>query len=460
MKQFANNLPGKEWAIGFLKRRRELTERLSNNIKRKRAEVSLATIKEYFANLTPEIDGVPPENIWNYDETNLTDDPGNKRIITKRGSKHPERIINSTKSAISIMFCGNATGEILPPYTVYKAESMWTTWTEGGPLNARYNRSKSGWFDNVTFEDWFFQLVLPRLKMQAGKKVLIGDNLSSHINVAVLKKCEETQIAFIALPPNSTHLTQPLDIAYFRPMKVAWRKILGQWKETGNGRNAAGLSKDQFPRLLKCLMDRLSANGAGNLQSGFRKAGIYPTDAQQVLDCLPSSKSEHEANVSMSFIEHLESLRGAESNARKRKRKKINVTPGKSVSAADVSVTEVTSREDDEDSSDTDPEQEVDDRSSHEDMACNSRSTARNLKVNDYVIVEYEGELFPGIVCVKNSTGAEISVMQRSGVNWKWPKLNDQIFYDNLDIKMIINKPKEVSKRGAFSVPELSDRWL
>ena len=174
--------------------------------------------------MTPEIDSVPPENIWNYDETNLTDDPGNKRIITKRGSKHPERIINSTKSAISIMFCGNATGEILPPYTVYKAESMWTTWTEGGPLNARYNRSKSGWFDNVTFEDWFFHLVLPRLKMQAGKKVLIGDNLSSHINVAVLKKCEENQIAFIALPPNSTHLTQPLDIAYFRPMKVAGRK--------------------------------------------------------------------------------------------------------------------------------------------------------------------------------------------------------------------------------------------
>ena len=84
----------------------------------------------------------------------------------------------------------------------------------------------------------------------------------------------------------------------------------------------------------------------------------------------------------------------------------------------------------------------------------------QGILVNDYVIVEYEGELFPDIVCVKNSTGAEIRVMQRSGVNWKWPKLNDQIVYDNLDIKMIINKPKEVSKRGAFSVPELNDRWM
>jgi len=78
-----------------------------------------------------------PSNIWNYDETNLTDDPENKRIITKRGAKYPERVINSTKTATSFMFCGNAEGKVLAPYVVYKAESMWTTWTENGPPGAR-----------------------------------------------------------------------------------------------------------------------------------------------------------------------------------------------------------------------------------------------------------------------------------------------------------------------------------
>ena len=163
--------------------------------------------------------------------TNLTDDPGCKRIIAKRGCKYPERVINSAKSSVSLLVCGSASGDLLPPYIVYKAESMWSTWTEGGPKKPRYNRTKSGWFDALTFEDWFITLVVPALKKLVGRKVIIGDNLVTHLSVKVLKLCEENNIGFIALPPNSTHLTQPLDVAFFRPMKIAWRKQLSCWKE-------------------------------------------------------------------------------------------------------------------------------------------------------------------------------------------------------------------------------------
>nr|CAI5843636.1 unnamed protein product [Callosobruchus analis] len=62
-----------------------------------------------------EIKDVDPESIYNYDETNLVDDPGKKKIITKRGCKYPEAIKNSTKAAVSIMVCGNAAEELLPP---------------------------------------------------------------------------------------------------------------------------------------------------------------------------------------------------------------------------------------------------------------------------------------------------------------------------------------------------------
>ncbi|XP_065653013.1 uncharacterized protein LOC136080324 [Hydra vulgaris] len=202
IRQFAGNMPGVEWVKSFLKRNKQLSIRFASNIKRKRAEA-----------------GVPLSNIWNYDETNLTDGPGNKLVITKRGSKYPERIINSTKSATSLMYCGNADGHILSPYIVYKADSMWTTWTENGPKGPRYNRSKSGWFDSC-FTDWFEPLLLPELKKTSGKHVLIGDNVSSHINTNVLSLCEENNIKFIALTPNSTHLMQPLDVTCFRPMKA------------------------------------------------------------------------------------------------------------------------------------------------------------------------------------------------------------------------------------------------
>ena len=47
------------------------------------------------------------------------------------------------------------------------------------------------------------------------------NNLSSHISISVLEACKQHNIAFVSLPVNSTHLTQPLDVAFFRPMKIA-----------------------------------------------------------------------------------------------------------------------------------------------------------------------------------------------------------------------------------------------
>ena len=157
-------MPGKEWVSSFLQRHTNLIVRFASNIKRETAEVGPTVIEEYFQTLGKELEGVDTCNIWNYDETNLTDEPGQMKVVTKRGCKYPEKIIDSTKSSVSLMFCGNAERELLPPYVVYKAESLWNTWMVHGPKNTRYNRSKSGWFDSYCFEDWFFTYLLPRIK--------------------------------------------------------------------------------------------------------------------------------------------------------------------------------------------------------------------------------------------------------------------------------------------------------
>ena len=61
----------------------------------------------------------------------------------KRGTKYPERIMDTSKVAFSVMFCGNAEGEVLSPYVVYKSVHLYPHWVKGGPPGARYNRSKS-----------------------------------------------------------------------------------------------------------------------------------------------------------------------------------------------------------------------------------------------------------------------------------------------------------------------------
>jgi len=102
---------------------------MCQNIKRSRAAVTPDDINKYFDNLTISLENVPPNNIINYDETNLSDDPGRKKIICKRGIKYPERVMNQTKSSTSVMFAAAADGTLIPPYVIYKAAHLYDTLT-------------------------------------------------------------------------------------------------------------------------------------------------------------------------------------------------------------------------------------------------------------------------------------------------------------------------------------------
>ena len=338
-KKFQNNFPGEDWAVSFLKRHKDrINNRMCQNISKKRAKINTETINSYFDELEKTLEGIPPKNIINYDETNLTDDPGRKRMIFKRGTKYPERIMNGTKSSTSIMLAGSAAGDVLPLYVVYKSEHLWDIWKEGGPQKTRYNRSRSGWFDQYCFQDWFETVALPYCRRLSGKKMLVGDNLSSHFNDDIIEKCVLNNIAFVCLPPNSTHLCQPLDVAFFAPMKRKWREILTQWKKSPRN-NAGTLPKHQFPKLLRKLMEELP-NQNDNMAAGFRKCGIHPIDRTAVLNRLPSTSvlNQDEVNTSVSevFIAHLQNLRqGDENRPAKRRRKRLDVVPGRSVGEFD-----------------------------------------------------------------------------------------------------------------------------
>lgn len=116
----------------------------------------------------------------------------------KERCKYPTNIRNTSKSSISVMMSGNAVGELPPPFVVYKATNLWSTWCEGGPKGARYFTTAIGWFDGVAFEEWFFSLVLPSLQKKSGVTVLLGDNLSSHISPKLLKLAKKMKSSLFA----------------------------------------------------------------------------------------------------------------------------------------------------------------------------------------------------------------------------------------------------------------------
>lgn len=335
IKKFKNgDTPGKDWCYNFLDRHEEkLSKRMCQNIKKARAVKGEEEIEEYFQNLARSLENVPPDNILNFDETNLTDDPGSIKCIYRRGIKYPERVLNTSKSAISIMFAGSASGTLLPPYVVYKGERLYDQWCIGGPKNTKYNRTKSGWFDAACFQDWFQRVAIPWARQLSGRKILIGDNLSSHIQIDIVRQCQHNDIRFVFLPANSSHLTQPLDVGFFRPLKCHWKQILTDYK-VRNPRNGT-VNKTSFPQLLKQLIEKISTNQENILKNSFRATGIVPLNPEAVLKKLPSRRvQEHVTeDIDKSLLNYLRESRMPNSQAASRRPKKmLRIEPGKSVS--------------------------------------------------------------------------------------------------------------------------------
>ncbi|KAG5858305.1 hypothetical protein JTB14_008538 [Gonioctena quinquepunctata] len=123
-----------------------------------------------------------------------------------------------------------------------------------------------------------------------------------------MNECQENQICFILLPPNSTHLTQPLEVSCLRPLKRAWRKIFRNWKKHHRG----VIRKDHFPRLLKRALADVEANKETNIKSGFSATGLVPLDRQKILNIAPReimAEEVAEARISASLEEVFENNR-------------------------------------------------------------------------------------------------------------------------------------------------------
>ena len=101
-------------------KRNNLVTRRARNTKQARASLNETVIRDYFDQLDAagEID---PNNMYNYDETSLSDDTGCKKVIVLRGSKRVELVNEHSKLNITIMACGSVGGELLPPVACYKA---------------------------------------------------------------------------------------------------------------------------------------------------------------------------------------------------------------------------------------------------------------------------------------------------------------------------------------------------
>lgn len=326
---FKNNYPGYDFIKSFMERN-NMTNRAAGNIKRSRAAISKIDIESFFTELDKAGD-ILPQNFYNYDETALADDPGNKKVLVRRGTRRVELVREHSKSNISIMICGNAAGDLLPPFVCYKAKNLYEGWMQGGPSGTEYSATASGWFEMDTFQRWFMKIFIPKVSNDKSPKVLIGDNLASHFNHDVIRIARENNIYFCTLPPNSTHLMQPLDVSVFRSFKQTWREILQNYRK--ESRQKGAIQKTAFPVLLSELWQKVQKNIGSNLKSGFRACGLVPRNSQEPIKRLPGeNKSENVGRqLDSVLIEILQTNRNPTTGRGRGRGAKLSVVPGRAI---------------------------------------------------------------------------------------------------------------------------------
>uniref|UniRef100_A0A1X7TY31 DDE-1 domain-containing protein n=1 Tax=Amphimedon queenslandica TaxID=400682 RepID=A0A1X7TY31_AMPQE len=173
-----------------------------------------------------------------------------------------------------------ATGITLPPFIIFDRKSHNFQLMSGETPGTLLGSSTNGWIDQELFILRFcklFLMTVPKVR----PLLLIMDGHSLHYNPDFIRIAAKEQILIFVLPPNTTHLTQPLDKGCFGPLKSAWKAVCHEFYCKNPGRV---VSRYDFSALFAEAWKR--AMTQNNVTGGFKVTGIYAFNRNPLkVDC-------------------------------------------------------------------------------------------------------------------------------------------------------------------------------
>ena len=128
------------------------------------------------------------------------------------------------------------------------------------------------------FQNWFIHHPSSR------PLLLLLDGHSTHYNPGVIRTAAQEKVIIFCLPPNTTHLTQPLDKGAFGPLKTCWNQECQKYMRKNPHKV---ITQFQFMSIFSQAWYR--AMTIPNIMSAFHTTGVYPLNrhAVEVNESLP-----------------------------------------------------------------------------------------------------------------------------------------------------------------------------
>lgn len=284
---FKNNLPGRKWYDAFRARHPQISERISQNLTISRAAVSVDKIKSWHAEVLKYCEEHKlvdvlndPSRVFNMDEKGFVLTPTKEVVLVRRGDKAVyNRSKNDEKECVTALLGGSAAGKMTPPMIVHAFKRMPAAILLSNPEEWSVGISDSGWQTQQTFHDYMtniFYKWLLKEKIQL-PVILFIDGHKSHVSLALSDFCATHQIELIALYPNSTHLTQPMDVGVFKSLNSEWSKTAKDWRVTNK---YAKIERKDVAGILNKSIGAIKYSEL--LKSAFKACGIFPFNAENI----------------------------------------------------------------------------------------------------------------------------------------------------------------------------------
>ena len=211
------------WWESFIKRHLQLCIRKAEKVTYARLKATDPIVMDnYFDLLERTLEEYDlfdePSRIFNCDETGISYQHSPPSVVAVKGQHHP-RVVTGNKRHVTVLACANASGYYLPPLVIMKRKTLPVSILNGEVPGTLYSLGDSSWINSDTFDHWFsnhFLVHVPPVR----PLLLLLDGHSTHYNPEFINKAAYENIIVFCFPPNTTHLTQPLDKGIFGPLKT------------------------------------------------------------------------------------------------------------------------------------------------------------------------------------------------------------------------------------------------
>lgn len=293
---------GRKWLTSARKRHPELSLRKAEMTERSRLyAVNRDTLATFYKLIKTAVTTLDAEFIWNMDEQGVDLlNMHNTLVLAPRGSKQVSVSYDGYRERITLVWFINAAGQALKPVillpgkyvTALKLEMMkgWKDVTYILTDNA--TQTEASW---ATCARYFNKNV------EGKGHYLLLDGHSSHNGMEAIQTFRDAGNEIRVLPPHTSHVMQPLDVAVARPYRVEVDKAIklitmGGYTLDGKVYGPEAIGSHNMMRALRMafekFMDVGNSNKSSAIVNGFAKTGIYPFNPNAI-DPIAFAPSDH-----------------------------------------------------------------------------------------------------------------------------------------------------------------------